>query len=392
VVVCFFFIRHRATRVAARGHQVTILTGMPSYPAGRVMAGYGGLFRREKTEGISILRACVYPTQRAERVPRLANYFSFAASSAVMGTALLREADYVMVESPPLFLGPTGWWLSLRAGARMIFNVSDLWPESAVSLGLLRRESRAFRVAADLESFCYRRAWLVTGQSHSTVADIQRRFPDVRTYHLSNGVDTSRFGPDHRSDAARRTLGSASTIVLYGGLHGLAQGLDQVLGAAEHLRHEPDVQFVLIGEGPEKAALMRAAVERGLSNVTFFPGRPFAELPSLLASADILVVPLRSEIPGAVPSKLYEAMASGRPTVLVASGEPAEIVRTHGAGIAVPPGDVAGIAQAILQLRDANAARGAGERARRAAQAHFNRDIICARFIDLLEAELAVDA
>jgi colanic acid biosynthesis glycosyl transferase WcaI len=378
-----------ASRFAARGHQVTVLTAMPNYPVGRIHEGYGGWLRRERIDGVDVVRTAIYPTRSASMMPRLANYFSFAASSALVGIRALRAPDYLLVESPPLFLGLTAMWLAWLKRTKMIFNVSDLWPESAVRLGAVRQGSWPHKVAAVIESSCYHHAWLVTGQSRSIVADVKARFPAVQTYHLSNGADTSVFTPARRDVSVHDTIAEdRGTVVLYAGLHGLAQGLDQLLASAERLTDE-DVRFVLVGDGPEKSSLMADAARRGLANVTFLDPRPLREIPALLASADIIVVLLKTEILGAVPSKLYEAMASGRPLVLVASGEAADVVREHDAGIVVEPGDIKGITRAIQLLRSSPLeASGYAERARRAAEKSFDRSTICASFIEYLEASL----
>jgi glycosyltransferase involved in cell wall biosynthesis len=245
----------------------------------------------------------------------------------------------------------------------------------------------AYRAAAALEAFCYRRAWLVTGQSRTIVADITARFPDVRTFLFSNGVETQRFGSDRRDDELRRSLLEGREIlVAYAGLHGLAQGLDQILEAATVLKADTGLRFVLAGDGPEKSKLVAEAARRALDNVRFLEPRPFADMPALLASADILIVSVKTDIPGMVPCKLYEAMASGRAIVLVAAGEAADLVRGHAAGVVVPPGDIPALVGAIRDLR-ANPMRAQefGMRARRVAEAHFDRSEICGRFIDYLE-------
>src|SRR5262249_32353800 len=191
------FVRH--------GHAVTVLTAMPNYPVGAIYPGYGGLLRREQWEGVHLIRTCIYPTQKADFMRRLTNYFSFALSSALLGSVLLGSVDFLLVESPPLFLGLSGFWLRRLKHARLIFNVSDLWPQSAVELGILRCGSVAFRMSAGLEAFCYRHAWLVTGQSKSILANIAARFPDRPTFHLSNGVDTRRFHPSQQTEISRAT-------------------------------------------------------------------------------------------------------------------------------------------------------------------------------------------
>src|SRR5438045_3997696 len=317
------------------GHSVTVLTAQPNYPSGRIHAGYGGLLRREVRDGVRVIRTFVYPTQRADFVHRLSSYFSFVASSAALGTFALEPPDYLIVESPPLFLGLAGVWLSWVKRCPMIFNVADLWPETAVRLGVLRRGSWAHEISDRLERFCYRRATLVTGQTRAIVEDIAGRFPWCRTYHLSNGVNSQTFHPDRRTAEARATLArepANTCAAFYPGLHGPAQGLDRVLDAAALLTDVP-LRFVLMGDGPTKRDLMDRVRARGLTNVTFLDPRPTREVPPLLAAADIVLVPLVTHIPGATPSKLYEAMPSGRPVVLVAEGEPASVVRECNAGL-----------------------------------------------------------
>jgi glycosyltransferase involved in cell wall biosynthesis len=379
-----------ASHFVEAGHAVTVLTAMPNYPVGKIYPGYGGVLSREQEKGVNIIHTFIYPTQSADFLPRVSNYFSFVFSSALIGSIVLDRSDYFLVESPPLFAGLAGAWLSKIKAARFIFNVSDLWPESAIRLGVLRPQSLSCRMSSWLESFCYRRAWLITGQSKTILANIVERFPDRPTFHLSNGVDTQTFRPDRATADARTSLGGdGKLVVLYAGLHGLAQGLDQLMKAAEAFGNKMDLQFVFIGDGPEKRRLLQAAQDRELRNVEFQDPRPAAEMPPLLGSADIVVVPLRTYIPGAVPSKLYEAMASGRPVVLIAEGEAAEIVRRHDAGIVVRPGDIGSLVEAIRTLHvQPSLRRILGDNGRRAAEQHFDRAKIATRFIQHLEANL----
>jgi glycosyltransferase involved in cell wall biosynthesis len=370
-----------AEGMARRGHAVTVLAAKPNYPVGRVRPGYPGLVAREEGDGVTVLRTLIYPTQRADLLHRLACYFSFVASSAVAGTLLLKRPDYLLVESPPLFLGLAGLWLSWSQSARLIFNVSDLWPESAVRLGVIQPGSAGHRWSELVESACYRRAWLVTGQTSAIVTDIQERFPRVRTHHLSNGVDTAKFRPDAGSPSP------SSCRVLYAGLLGLAQGLDQLIDAAIALRHEPDLEFVLAGEGPCRAALIERVAAQGLERVRFLDPRPHADMPALLASADIIVVPLHRSFGDAVPSKLFEALASGRPIVLVASGEAARIVHEADAGIVVSPDDALALVSALRRLAADPALRARlGANGRAAAAERFDRHRIVDAFAALLEA------
>jgi glycosyltransferase involved in cell wall biosynthesis len=378
-----------ASALVRRGHDVTVLTAMPSYPVGKIYPGYGGLLQRETRDGAQVIRTIVFPTQRADFLGRLANYFSFACSAGIMGTFLLRRCEYLIVESPPLFLGLTGLWLSWCTRARMVFNVSDLWPETAVRLGVVRAGSLGHRLAAWLEGLCYRRAAVVSGQTKTIVDSIAERFPRCRTYHFSNGVNTRAFHPERRTAAARATLDAGEAracVALYAGLHGLAQGLDQVLDAAETLRADPNLRMVLVGDGPAKEKLTQRAQARALTNVRLLPPLPSDQVPPLVAAADILLVPLATHIPGATPSKLYEAMASGRPVVLVAGGEPAAFVRDHRAGIVVAPGDGPGLVDALQKLSADPALRQElGANGRRTVEQLFDKGDIDTAFIAYLE-------
>lgn len=374
-----------AEGLVQHGHEVSVLTAIPNYPTGRFYPGYAGFLRRERINDVRVTHSWMYPTKKVGMLPRLSSYFSFVFSSLFSGAALLPRADFLLTESPPLFLGMAGYLLSRMKRARWIFNVSDLWPESAVRLGVVG-DGLSLTMAESLEAFCYRKAWLVTGQSREILQGVQERTPCARTYHFSNGVDVSRFSPELRSETLHRDLGDgAECVAVYAGLHGIAQGLDQILEAAERLQHlRGRLKIVFIGDGPEKEQLVERS--RGLHMLKFLPPRLKKEVPELLASADIALVPLKKYIPGAVPSKIYESMASGLPVVLVADGEAAKILAEAGAGIAVPPGSVDGIAEALDRLtRDAVLRRELGENGRAAAGDRFDRRRIIRSFLGFLE-------
>jgi glycosyltransferase involved in cell wall biosynthesis len=376
-----------ARRLRERGHEVHVLTSMPSYPLGKVYPGYGGVWRREDVDGVDVMRAWSRPSLSTRIVPRTLSYLSFAASSALFGALRLPRLDVLVTESPPLPLGPSGYLLSRLRRARFVLNVSDLWPESAVLLGVLDPDGRTTRLAYRLESFCYRRAWRVSGQSREIRENIELRYPGVRTISLPGGVDTELFDPRRRDERLRlRLFGDTPVVAVYAGLHGIAQGLDQIVEAALRLRARRDLTFAFVGAGPVKAELVERARQLDLDNVRFVDVQPRDSMPAVLASADIAVVPLRLRLPGAVPSKLYEAMASAVPVVLVAGGEPAEILEAAGGGVVVAPDDVESLTDAVARLADDARARARlGAAGRAAAVAGHDRWAACDRFIDALE-------
>ena len=360
------------------GHQVAVLTAMPNYPKGKIYEGYGGIYKRESKDGIEIIRTFIYATKSPGKIPRLTQYFSFVLSAIFLGGALLQKADYLITESPPLFLGIAGYILSRLKKARWIFNVSDLWPESAVSLRVIKR-GLFFDLAARLEAFCYKKASLVSCQSNEIKENIQSRFPHVQTYLFSNGVNSSQFhlNENHHSPNVCK--------VLYVGLHGLAQGLDQIILAAEKIRNI-SMEIIFVGDGPEKEKLIKLAKDKKIFNIEFKEPIPHDSVPALLTSSDIILVPLKSYIPGAVPSKLYEAMAAGRSVLFVGEGEGADIVLRHHCGLVVRPGNIDGLADALARLAQNPETRNfLGIAGRNAAIEFFDRPAIEKKFIELLE-------
>jgi glycosyltransferase involved in cell wall biosynthesis len=295
----------------------------------------------------------------------------------------LPRLDYLITESPPLLLGPTGIALARLKRARWILNVSDLWPDSVATLGVTR-SGLVLNAARALERFCYRHAWMVTGQTPGIVRAVIKRAPSTRTRHFSNGVDLALFGESF--DDARRS--DATCTFVYAGLHGLAQGLDRVVEAAALLDPRDHVRFDFVGDGPTKDALVDQAVRLGVRHMRFFDPVPHDRIPKLLAGADVVIVPLKLPIEGAVPSKLYEAMAAGAAVLLVAEGEPASLLAEAGAGITVQPGDAAEIADAMKRLiADPQARVCMGQRGRTFVQ-RFDRGRINDELVSVLEAEL----
>lgn len=373
-----------AVRLTQRGFFVTVLTAMPNYPGGRIYNGYGGWFCEEILDGVKVIRTAIYPSQGTGVFQRLLSYFSFVLSSFWFGFWQVGATDIVLTESPPLFLGITGLALSRTKRAHWIFNISDLWPLSALELGFISEKGLSYRLSSALERFLYHQAWLVTGQSQGILENITLRFPNTQTYHLPNGVDTGFFQP------GKNQPHSQNFHVVYAGLHGLAQGLEQVLLAALQLSTDLTIKFILVGDGARKQSLLSLAKELHLKNTDFVEPVSKEKVPGILQAADALLVPLKIQLTGAVPSKLYEAMAVGKPVILIAGGEAARIVEESECGLVVSPGDIASLAKAILFLKsNPQVARQMGENGRRIAVQNHDRGKITEHFADFLLNTLA---
>ncbi len=380
-----------AVRIAARGHRMTVVTAVPWYPEGRIKPGYRGRLRvDEEVDGIRVIRTWLYATKTGGMAKRMANYLSFATTAPLAGFWGLGRQDILLVESPPLFLGPSGWAMARATGARLVFNVSDVWPETAVLLGMLDGDHPFVRAAYRLEETLYRHSDLVTGTSQGIIDNINDRFPDVPTAVIPNAVDTSVFRPDGGSAEVRRQFGieEGQVAFVYAGLHGYAQGLEHVVEAARLLRDRADIRFVMVGDGPKREEMVELAAGWGLENIRFHGLRPKTAMPGILASMDAALVPLGMELPGAMPSKSYEALACGLPLVVASKADIADFVARHEVGFAVEPGDPEALAEVIRRLADdADLRRRLRGRARQVAL-RYDRDAMAANACRIFEGIL----
>lgn len=377
-----------AKRLIAAGKAVTVVTGFPNYPTGVIEPGYRGkLFMEDLVDGIRVLRTWVYATRGRGFLSRLLNYLSFPVFS-LLAIRTLGRTDVIYVQSPPLFTGLAALWFSRLKRAPFIFNVSDIWPQSAVELGMLRNRL-AIRLAEMLEQHIYRRAARITVATPGILERlVARGVPREKLFLLTNGVDTAAYKVDAPDLELARRLGlDGHKVFMYAGLHGLAQGLDIILEAAK-LTHDPEILYVLAGHGAEKAALVAKAEAQGISNVRFLPIQLTSTMPALLNLAYATIIPLRrlELFKAALPSKMFDSMAAGRPIVAPLWGEAADLVEAAGCGLVVEPEDAHAVHQAVETLAaDPTLAHRLGEQGRRYVVEHFDRDNIAAHLVKLLE-------
>lgn len=382
-----------AKALQGHGAQVTVLTAMPNYPDMRIHADYRGKFHlREQMDGLDVHRAWLYVSQGRGLVARLFTYFSFVFTALLVGAFKLRKADVLLVESPPLFLGITAILLARMKGAKLVFNVSDLWPESAVQLGLVTNKAM-IRASTWLEERCYRRSALITGQTKGIVRNISGRFPRKKVLWVPNGVDLDAVAAvedEAPSDIRDRLgIGPNDLVLAYTGILGHAQGLHVVLEAASLLKERKDIHFILMGDGPEKEKLLARRKQLEPVQVHFVDRMPRKELLGLMRSVDAAVVPLlRNDLfLGAIPSKIFEALALGKPILLGVDGEARELFTTEGkAGLFFRPEDALELARAATRYADDRALLAEqGANGARYVREHFDRASINDRLWHALE-------
>jgi len=374
-----------ALRLQKRGMEVSVLTAMPNYPKMEIFEGYRDKrFVRENIDGIEVYRSRIFVKKSSSIFLRLLNYFSFTWTSFWTGLRKVPDFDVIMVESPPLFLGMSAYALARRKNARMIFNVSDLWPESAEKLGLVTNKF-FLKMATWLEEFLYRKADLITGQTMGIVENIKGRFPEKKVYWLPNGVDLTNFDPSKIDSNWRSENGIAEEelVLLYAGIIGHAQGLGLILKAASQLKDVP-VRFVLVGDGPVKPELLKLKKELSVDNVTFFDPVTKTEIPQIVKAADAAIIPLK-KLPlfeGAIPSKIFENLAMKTPIILGVDGEARGLFIEEGqAGVFFEPENVDDLVAAVRDiLRDRSSLKEMGENGRKYVELKFNRNTIAESF------------
>jgi colanic acid biosynthesis glycosyl transferase WcaI len=334
-----------ARGLSRRGVEVTVHTGFPHYPDGVIQPPYRNRpWQVEEAEGVRVVRSAVFPAPNRGFGRRILNHLSFA-SSAVATTPAAGPADVVIVETPPLLLAGASMAYARAKRAALIVNVSDMWPDSAVALGTLRRP-RLVSAARSLEHACYRSADAIVGPTRGIEFALnQLEEAAGKVHRIPPSVD-----PDLFPAAPPRTKGAFK--VLYAGTLGMSQGIGTLVDAAELLDGDAEIEIVIAGDGAEGPELRERLAVGGLHNVTMLGRVPHERVPELYAEADAAVVLLRDKplFEGALPTKMFEAMSAGRPLVLSAAGEAATLVEEASCGVVVPPERPRELAEALTDL------------------------------------------
>lgn len=374
------------------GHRITMLTEFPNHPSGIIPPSYRGKFyERTISEGIDIIRVWVKTSPKKNFFNRILFYLSYMINAVIAGILLVHgNFDFIYATSPPLFVGGAALILGATKRIPLVFEVRDLWPEFAVALGELSNPL-AISWATWLETTCYQKARqivVVTNGMYNHL--LLRGLPPEKIIVIPNGANTDLFifKPLER-DRIRQELGYHSKfVVVYAGIHGLAQGLETILKAAQYLQDKHDIHFLFIGEGPKKEELQSLANEYRLNNLTFLPEKSRQDIPSYLSAADIALVPLRkAEVFTAVlPSKIFDAWACERPVLISIDGEAHKLVDDVNGGLYIPPEDPIKLSEALTYFLDNPEELSCmGKNGRKFTEEHHSRYILAEKLITHLD-------
>ena len=346
--------------IAAAGHEMIVVTGLPNYPTGRIYPGYEfQLFQRETINGVAVERLPLYPSHDQSTFRRALNFLSFFFSSLVYGMLRAGRYDLAYVHHPPITPGLAAALFGKLRGLPFILNIQDLWPDTVAASGM-KGTGLLARMLNGACNFVYRRAVHIVIQSDA-MRDvlIERGVPPEKLTVVWDWADDALLARPRAPNRAALGPPERFTFV-YGGNLGLAQALEHVVRAAKIGADKGGAfDLVLVGDGVEAQALRRLAGEIGASNVRFIDRLPVEEAVSLFEAADALVVHLADKklFEATVPSKTGFYMAMGKPVLAGVRGAAADILRGADAGLVVPPEDPAAMADAMIEMSGYSAER-----------------------------------
>jgi glycosyltransferase involved in cell wall biosynthesis len=376
------------------GHQVTVLAGTVNYATGETNPNYRRRVVTEEREGAVRVLRCRVPESYSKSYVGRAWAFAGFAMSSTYALAYVQRPDVIIATSPPLTTALTGAAAARRWGRRVpwIFEVRDLWPESAVTTGVLSPGSPIVQALYRIERLAYRDSSLINVLTPAFRDDIVRRglASEAKISLIPNGADLDLFSPGERNNDLRRDLGWGDRfVVMYAGAHGRANALQQLVDTAERLRSRPEILIACVGDGPERAELTRTAKERGLENIVFHGPLPKAAMPSVVAACDVgsAVLQRNPTFRTVYPNKVFDYMACERPVLLAIDGVARKLVCEEAqAGVFVEPEDPDQIAAGILALADDP--EGRAEMARRGRSwvvENASREALSLRYLSAME-------
>jgi glycosyltransferase involved in cell wall biosynthesis len=348
-------VYERACYWVAWGHEVTVITSVPNFPDGKVFDGYRNRwYQLESVNGIRVVRVKTFVARNEGVFLRTLDFLSYMVAAFVAGLCQ-RRPDLVVATSPQFFAAVAGWAISVVHRLPFIMEIADLWPASISAVGIMKN-NLVMRMLEKVELFLYRRSARIVALTPAFKEDLVKRgVPWDKIRVIINGVDLARYSPHTPNQEIMKELNLEGCFVVgYLGTLGMAHALHCVLDAAEVIQKaRPEVRFLLVGPGAVREGLMQDAKQRGLSNVIFVEPQPKERMPMYWSVCQVALVHLKnvSLFSTVIPSKIFEAMGMGVPTLIAApEGEATAIVRETGAGVVVTAEEPDELVSAIVRL------------------------------------------
>ncbi|MBW8040407.1 MAG: glycosyltransferase family 4 protein [Planctomycetes bacterium] len=376
---------------ARAGHKITVLAGTVHYTTGKKQPEYKGKFvvHEQETENVEVLRCYVSESYNKNFIGRFWAYVSFVFSSAWAGLFHVGKCDVIICTSPPLTVGLTGWVLRRLKRIPLVFEVRDLWPETAIDTGVLTNKW-LIKMAYWLEKLSYSSSnWInvLTPAFKKALVKKKNVRPD-RISIIPNGADLDIVKPGNRNNWVRQKHQLDDKLVItYVGAHGVCNHLIQILEAAKLLRSQPDILFMLVGDGMQKPMLKQKAAEWGLDNVLFVDSVPKDVIGDYIIASDVCTAVLKKidTFKTVYPNKVFDYMAAEKPIIIGIDGAARKLVEDAKAGMYVEPEDAKEFAEAVLKLREnRQLCKEYGENGLNFVRQNFDRGVLAGRYVDIL--------
>lgn len=384
-----------AIDLKAAGHEVTVLTTSPHYNRDEVAESrqpihsyFGRILRKSDYHGVQVYHT-VMPRKGTNLLLRLIAWSGFHLISTIAGMFLVPRPDIVFAPSPPLTIGVCARFLARFYGVKYIYQVQELYPDVAINLGAI---SNKWLISAllKMEAYVYQKAKAIAVIAPGMRQRLlQKGVPDEKIEIIPNFVNLDDMRPLPKdNDFSRSHQIHEKFVVSYSGNMGPAQGLETFIEAAELLRNEPTVHFMMMGSGILMESFEQRVAELALKNFTFLPYQHVSLMPQIYAASDLCLVPQTARIGAdAVPSKVYRIMAAARP-VLACTDEDsdlADLVNGAQCGMVVRPGSAASLAETIQSAcRNPDLGQRLGEQGRTHVIAHYARAVVTDRYDRLI--------
>ena len=322
----------------AQGTEVTVITCAPNFPHGNIYDGYKNkLFQRENMDGIEVVRVWSYITANSGFIKRVLDYVSFAFSAFWVG--LFQKHDVIIATSPQFFTTWAAFSISKLRRKPWIFELRDLWPESIKTVGVMK-QGKVINMLEKIELALYRDASRIIAVTDAFKTNLTDRGIDAGKIDvITNGSNVELFYPHQKNKELLNQLNlNGKFIVGYIGTHGLSHSLDFVIHSISKIT-DPDIHFLFIGDGAMKNTIVNLAKELNISNATFLSPISKDLVPEYLAICDVSLAPLKKadNFRKVIPSKIFEASAMRKPTLLGVEGQAQEILEKHNAGLCFEP-------------------------------------------------------
>lgn len=375
---------------ASEGHEITVIAGMAHYTSGKKPARYKNrfVFREEYQPGIKMIRTYVSGLYNVNFIGRLWGYFSFVVSSLYAGIFKTKgKFDLILATSPPLFIGISGYLISRIKRVPLVFEVRDLWPESAIDTGIITSRF-LINISFWLERFIYRKASLINVLTPAFKQNLinKKGVPADKIILIPNASDFSLADKiQHNFDAVQFRVDNEfdnKLTLIYVGAHGVANNLIQIVYAAEALKNEA-VLFLLIGDGMEKHMLEEEARKRNLTNIRFLGSVSKAEVFKYILASDVGLSVLKKTdaFKTVYSNKTFDYMSCKIPTLMLIDGVSRELIETADAGFYVEPENTDEfVAKIKIYLQDKELAKTHGKNGYHYAKSHFDRQVLATKF------------